>query len=150
MGVIVNRPSNLTVSEVLEEFVDVEDPFKSTPVMLGGPVGMQRGFVLHGGVDGVEDWESTMSIDSDIHLTGSKDILRALATHNGPEDFLLTLGYAGWEAGQLEQEIADNHWLVVPADADILFATPIEKRFDQALALLGISAASLSTMGGRA
>ena len=149
MGVIINRPSSLTIGEVLEEFDSIEDSFKSTPVMLGGPVGMQRGFVLHSGDESV-DWESTMPVDSDIHLTGSKDILRALASHSGPENFLLTLGYAGWEPGQLEQEITDNHWLAVHADSDILFDTPIEKRFDQALALLGISAASLSSFGGNA
>ena len=187
MGIIINRPSKLTVGEVLEEYDKAEEAFKSAPVLLGGPVGMQRGFVLHNGVgasvsnklsdkaaQGVEcadcvvdddlgvdgaltesvgapaAWESSMPVGSDIYLTGSKDILRALSKANGPENYLLTLGYAGWEGGQLEQEIIDNHWLAVPAKADVLFDTPIDERFDKALGLLGIDRMSLASMGGNA
>ncbi len=149
MGIIVNRPSKLTVAEVLDDHDVGAGPFSSTPVLLGGPVGVQRGFVLHSGV-GSSSWESSMPVDSDIYLTGSKDILRALSVENGPENFLLTLGYAGWDSGQLEQELADNQWLAVPADADILFETPIDQRFDKALGLLGVDPASLSSMGGNA
>ena len=91
-----------------------------------------------------------MPVGGDIYLTGSKDILRALSKANGPENYLLTLGYAGWEGGQLEQEIIDNHWLAVPAKADVLFDTPIDERFDKALGLLGIDRMSLASMGGNA
>lgn len=149
MGVIINRPSSLTFSEILEEF-DTENSgvLGSSQVLLGGPVGMQRGFVLHQG--GGQEWESSLPINSEICLTGSKDILRALANDHGPEDFLLTLGYAGWGAGQLEQEIIENSWLTVPATEDILFNTPFELRFTKALALLGIDPASLSASVGSA
>ncbi len=149
MGVIINRPSSLTFSEILDEFQSAEESaLGSSPVLLGGPVGMQRGFVLHQG--GEREWESSMPIESEIYLTGSKDILRALARHEGPDDYLLTLGYAGWSGGQLEQELIDNSWLTVPANAQILFDVPYEKRFAFALEMLGISEASLSSAGGSA
>jgi len=149
MGVIINCPSKLTAGEVLEGYERGTELFKSAPVLRGGPVGMRRGLVLHRG-DADSAWESSMSVGGDIYLTGSKDILRALSEASGPDHFLLTLGYAGWESGQLESEIVDNHWLTVPADADVLFATPIENRFDKALALLGVDRASLASEGGNA
>lgn len=149
MGVIINRPSSLTFGEVLDEFQTAEaSELDSSPILLGGPVGMQRGFVLHQGRN--HEWESSMPINSEIYLTGSKDILRALAKQEGPEDYLLTLGYAGWSSGQLEQEIIENSWLTVPANSQILFDVPYEKRFAFALEMLGITEASLSSTGGRA
>jgi len=151
MGVIINRPSKLTLGEVLDDLDIAENELDATPVLLGGPVGMQRGFVLHSGDSAInEQWDSTLMVDGDIYLTGSKDILKALADSAGPERFLLTLGYSGWEASQLEQEIIDNQWLIAPADDSILFSTPIEKRFDAVLASLGIESVRLASVGGNA
>lgn len=147
MGVIINRPSSLTFGEVLDEFEGAgREALDRTQVLLGGPVGMQRGFVLHAGCE--QEWESSLPIESEISLTGSKDILRALANEQGPENFLLTLGYAGWGAGQLEQELVENSWLAVPACEEILFDTPYENRFQKALDLLGVEEASLTPYGG--
>lgn len=149
MGVIINRPSSLTLEEVLEDFDEAtETTLGRTQVLLGGPVGVQRGFVLHQGQG--QSWESSLSIESEIFLTGSKDILRALAKEQGPEHFLLALGYAGWSGGQLEQELTENSWLTVPASHEILFETPYEKRFARALEMLGIDQSSLSPYGGEA
>ena len=149
MGIIINRPSSLTFNEVLDEFDTPEASLLgASPILLGGPVGVQRGFVLHHGEG--EQWESSLAIDSEIFLTGSKDILRALAIEQGPSDFLLTLGYAGWGAGQLEQEIRDNCWLTTPATDDILFNVPYEQRFSYALKQMGISESVLASSGGQA
>jgi putative transcriptional regulator len=116
-------------------------------VYFGGPVQQDRGFVLHRPLG---EWTSTLKVTPDIGLTTSKDILQAVARGEGPHELLLTLGYAGWSAGQLESEIAQNAWLTVEADPDIIFALPPEKRLTAAMGLLGANWASLSTFSGRA
>ncbi len=113
----------------------------------GGPVEPGRGFVLHS-----PDFESktTLQIDSYVSLTATLEILRAIATGRGPRKSMLALGYAGWAAGQLEEEIAANGWLNAEADMNLLFEAPVEQRYDQALAKLGVNAQLLSAEAGHA
>ena len=152
MGIIINRPSNISLAEILSDLVEQPNEFFSSdqPVMVGGPVGMERGFVLHQTFGELSLWESSLQVTDDIALTGSKDILIALGKGEGPANYLVALGYAGWEAGQLEQELADNAWITSPANADILFSTPYHHRAKAAAALLGIDLNALSTQSGHA
>src|SRR5690606_10860059 len=117
------------------------------PVFQGGPVQMERGFVLH---EPLGDWEATLQISDRIGVTASQDILAAMAAGRGPERALVALGYAGWGAGQLEREMAENAWLSGPASAEILFETPVEKRWEAAAALLGVDLNLLSGDAGHA
>ncbi len=157
MGIIINRPSNLKVQDILTDVCEYEvndggESVNAEPVMVGGPVGLERGFVLHQ-LQGEEDdsrWASSLRITDEIVLTGSKDILIAMGEGRGPKNYLVVLGYAGWGAGQLEQELADNTWLTSPAQANILFDTPYHLRASAAAKLLGIDMASLATTGGTA
>jgi putative transcriptional regulator len=118
-------------------------------VYFGGPVQVDRGFVLHRPVGG---WQSTLSVNGEVGLTTSRDILQAVGhgTGPGPEDFLVSLGYAGWAPGQLEQEIAQNAWLTVAARHAVIFEQPSAQRFEAAMELLGIDLASLSEEAGHA
>ena len=149
LGVVINRPINLALAKLLEQVsIPVTDEqCGDIPVHYGGPVQTDRGFVLHGPVG---HWQSTLSINADIGLTTSKDILQAVARGEGPEQIFVTLGYAGWAAGQLESELAQNAWLTVPADNAVLFALPSEERVPAAMQLLGIDFASLSDEAGHA
>ena len=146
MGIIINRPLDITLGEILEQ-LDLgcldEDEF----VFSGGPVQTDRGFVLH---HPRGQWKSTLPISGGICLTTSRDILAALVQDEGPTEKLVALGYAGWGAGQLEQEIADNYWLTCPASEQILFRTPHHQKFTAALATLGIDLHRLSTKAGHA
>lgn len=149
MGIIINRPIGIALSEILEQLDIGEVRNHGTdPVMAGGPVQTDRGFVLHRTNE--KKWESTLSITDEISLTTSRDILDALAHNEGPDRALVALGYAGWGAGQLEQELAANAWLTISADSAILFNTPSEKRFDAAIAKLGIDIAQLAPGAGHA
>ncbi|MBT8148443.1 MAG: YqgE/AlgH family protein [Pseudomonadales bacterium] len=157
MGIIINRPSTLKVQDILadvctEEQKSASEPINIAPVMVGGPVGLERGFVLHQLLENEDDtrWASSLRITDDIVLTGSRDILVAMGEGHGPENYLVVLGYAGWGAGQLEQELAENAWLTSPAQSDILFSTPYHQRAAAAAKLLGIDLASLATIGGNA
>lgn len=173
MGIIINRPSNLSVQDILndinnnheqeekelheggsEEFGLFDELPKdraiTSPVMVGGPVGLERGFVLHQTQAEDTNWESSLQVTEDIALTGSKDILQALGQGRGPQDYLVVLGYAGWDKGQLEQELAENVWISIPANKEILFSTPYHKRASAAVKTLGIDLASLATYGGNA
>jgi putative transcriptional regulator len=149
LGIIINRPLDMTLGEVFEqlglESNDVEQVRR--PVLRGGPVQADRGFVLHtpGGT-----WDSTLPVSERVHLTTSRDILDAMAAGQGPESALMALGYAGWDAGQLEEEVAQNSWLTVPADERLLFSTPIEQRWQAAARLLGIDLFTLSSDAGHA
>ncbi len=138
MGLIINQPVELSVEHLLEK-LEIVVPEHITnldrPVFAGGPLAQDRGFVLHAS-DKI--WRSSTQVSDDISITTSKDILEALGRGDVPEDYLLTLGYAGWEAGQLEQELAENSWLTIPADSDILFNTPSNERWEKAVATLGI------------
>ncbi|HEX4857322.1 MAG TPA: YqgE/AlgH family protein [Limnobacter sp.] len=149
MGLIINRPTDLDLRSLLEKIdLDVECLLPdSFPVMVGGPVAPERGFVLH---TTPLDWNSSLKVNDEISLTTSRDILEAVARGNAPERWLITLGYAGWGEGQLEQELAQNAWLTVAATREILFDLPLEARFTSAYAMLGIDPALMSGAAGHA
>jgi putative transcriptional regulator len=115
--------------------------------MSGGPVQPERGFVLH---PSDSKWQSTLEVSPDISLTASRDIIVALAEGRGPKQYLITLGYAGWGEGQLEEEIASNSWLTVQADKDVIFNTPFEQRWTAAAQTLGIDVNLISSTAGHA
>ena len=149
LGVVVNRPIDLTLHALLEqiEITPDTDDTKLIFVHYGGPVQTDRGFVLHTPTGA---WQSTLAVGEHIGLTTSKDILQAAARGDGPPRMLVTLGYAGWAPGQLEHELAQNAWLTVNADPHILFETPADRRYDASLKLLGIDLAMLSDAAGHA
>ncbi len=156
MGLIINLPVNLSLNELLAQLEDekekIEEQNEHTDkleqrVLSGGPVAQERGFVLH---SPQSCWSSSLSLSDDIMITTSKDILLSLGTKAAPENYMVTLGYAGWGPGQLEEELQSNSWLTTPADADILFNTPIEQRWKKATEKLGIDIAHLSTDVGHA
>lgn len=149
LGVVVNRPINMTLHALLEQ-IEIKPSGNTTrgvPVHYGGPVQIDRGFVLHAPAG---TWQSTLAVGESIGLTTSKDILQAVARGEGPEQILVTLGYAGWAPGQLEHELAQNAWLTVAADSRILFDTPADQRYDAGLKLLGIDLGMLSDGAGHA
>jgi len=150
MGIVVNRALDLSFDEIFEH-LDIEDfPHGNNQrVLAGGPVQTERGFVLHRPC-GRQRWQATLELTGEICLTTSRDILDAIAHGTGPRDALVALGYAGWGPGQLEQEIAENAWLTLPADAEILFAVPMERRAQAAAARLGINLDLLSSACGTA
>lgn len=150
MGLVVNRLSDYKLGDVLLQMrmpcerADVA----ATPVLTGGPVQPERGFVLH--AFGEREWESSYRVNDMLIVTTSRDILAAMADGDGPRRALVTLGYAGWGAGQLEQELRDNAWLTVRADDRILFDTALDDRWSAAMALVGINPANLTSYSGRA
>lgn len=149
LGVVVNRPLDMNLHTLLEQIeMQPSNPdCTSIAVHYGGPVQIDRGFVLH---DPPGEWQSTLTVNQQIGLTTSKDILQATSQGSGPARMLVTLGYAGWAPGQLEHELAQNAWLTVRANAEILFDTPAEQRLNSAMSLLGISFAALSDGAGHA
>jgi putative transcriptional regulator len=147
MGVVINRPMELTLASLFDK-IDLRleiAPWRDELVLYGGPVQTERGFVLHAPQG---NYGSTLNVGEDIGLTTSKDVLEDVAGGNGPERLLVTLGYAGWAAGQLESELAHNGWLNVPADARVIFDTPLAARFDAALRLLGVDPRHLTPNAG--
>ena len=149
MGIVINQPLDLSVGEIFDHLqINSLRDFSEEPVMAGGPVQIDHGFVLHR--DSHEDWEASLRVTDEITLTTSRDILRAIAHGTGPREHLIALGYAGWSAGQLEQELAENSWLTLPADGDIIFATAHEQRLGAAAALLGIDMNLISGEAGHA
>lgn len=138
LGIIINRPSDLSLHDILEE-LNIQGQIKPhhSPVLLGGPVEPNRGFILHQG--NADDWQNSLQVRQGLCFTASMDILQAITDGQIPEDYLITLGYAGWEAGQLESEISTNAWLVTPGDHNILFNTPFEHRATIAANNLGIN-----------
>ena len=149
LGIVVNKPIDMTLS-VLFEQIDValaDAELRDSPVHFGGPVQVDRGFVLHRPLG---NWQSTLAVSDDIGLTTSKDVLEAVGRGEGPRDVFVSLGYAGWSAGQLEQEIAQNAWLTVAADPEVLFDTPADARLPAAMKLLGIDFSRLSDDVGHA
>jgi putative transcriptional regulator len=151
LGVVVNRPTDMTLGALFEQ---IEIPLQDEdvgklPVYFGGPVQVDRGFVLHRPVGG---WQSTLSVNGEVGLTTSKDILQALGEGGGPgaANVLVSLGYAGWAPGQLEQELGQNAWLTVKATPSVIFERPSQERFDAAMGLLGIDPAYLSEDAGHA
>ena len=149
MGIVINQPLELSVAEIFEhlEITTLQD-FSNVPVMAGGPVQMDHGFVLHRNC--TASWESSIKVTAEITLTTSCDILRAIAKNTGPTDHLIALGYAGWAAGQLEQELTDNSWLTLPANSDIIFGTAPQQRLNAAASLLGIDMNLISGEAGHA
>jgi putative transcriptional regulator len=175
MGLIINLPVNITLADLLKKIEpdenekydaikkanesteknDIDDITRVTDitnsleqlVLAGGPIAQQRGFVLHSSQLG---WSSSLVLSKELMITTSKDILMALGTQQAPEQFIVTLGYAGWGPGQLEQELQANSWLTAPADIEIIFKTPIEQRWKKATEKLGIDLAHLSTDIGHA
>lgn len=148
LGLVINRPTDLTLGTLFERIdLNLEiAPVKETPVFFGGPVQTDRGFVLHAPPG---DYTSSIKLGG-LALTTSRDVLQAVADGNGPERMLVTLGYAGWGAGQLESEMARNAWLSVSADPDIIFDVPPEDRYPAALKLLGIDPVMLAGDAGHA
>jgi putative transcriptional regulator len=149
LGIIINRPLNLKLSGLFEQLsVEDADPeTASNPVMLGGPVSTERGFVLHGKD---HSFENTLFVSDEIQLTLSRDVIDAMAVGGGPSKSLVAIGYAGWEPGQLEEEMLANAWLNVTATPELVFDTPFEERWDSAARLLGVDIASLSPDVGHA
>ena len=149
IGIVVNRPSDLTLGEVCRqlEFESRLGERADEPVMSGGPVQPDRGFVLH---QSDEAFESTVNPEAEVKVTVSQDVLRAIAHGAGPKPALVALGYAGWSGGQLEAEIAANAWLHVPAAASILFSTPFEKRWTAAAGLIGVDIRQVTSYAGHA
>ena len=149
LGITINRPLTLKMSGLFEQLsVDDADPgVASNPVLSGGPVGTERGFVLHGPE---YTYENTLAVSDDIRLTLSRDVIDDLASGEGPEKSLVALGYAGWEAGQLENEMLANAWLSVPATPELVFDTPFAERWDSAARTLGIDIAQMSSDAGHA
>src|SRR5207253_2729600 len=149
LGIVVNKPTDMTLSALFEQIeVPLADAdLGQSPVHFGGPVQVDRGFVLHRPLG---NWQSTLAISDELGLTTSKDVLEADGRGEGPREVFISLGYAGWGAGQLEQEIAQNAWLTVEADADLVFGVPAEARLPAAMQLLGIDFSRLSDDVGHA
>ncbi len=158
LGLVINKPSDINLKGLFEK---VELPLEredlmGTPVFHGGPVKVDRGFVLHEATFAPADkpgesvYASTMSIPGGLEMTTSKDVLEALSTGAGPRKLLVSLGYSAWGEGQLESELADNSWLTVDADRAVIFDTPVADRYNRALGLLGLQVWMLSPQAGHA
>lgn len=137
MGIVLNRPTELQLEDILEQLeIETRDPEQGArTIYVGGPVQTERGFVLHADDS---DWDSTLHVAPGISVTTSRDILEAMARGAGPKSALVALGYAGWEGGQLEEELASNAWLSGPADKQIIFDLPADQRLQAAASLLGV------------
>ena len=148
LGLVINRPTDLTLGSLLEKIDLKPDAQESldAPVYFGGPVQTDRGFVLHRPAG---NYSSSLAL-ANLALTTSRDVLEAVAEGKGPDKLIVTLGYAGWGAGQLEDELAQNAWLTVEANSDILFETPAEDRYPAAMRLLGIDPVMLASDAGHA
>ena len=156
LGLVINKPIDIKLKNLFEKVelsLDRED-LADEPVYFGGPVQTERGFVLHERLGGEEGegghYSSSLQIAGGLEMTTSKDVLEALSHGAGPKKVLVTLGYSGWGAGQLEDEMSRNGWINVGAERGIIFDTPVEKRYEKALSLLGIDARMLSQEAGHA
>lgn len=154
LGIVLNRPLNMVLGDVFDQLSlgCTDAPLCAQPVLRGGPVQKDRGFVLHPASAGAaaEAWDSTLHISPTLDVTTSRDVLVAMAAGSGPAPAVVALGYAGWEAGQLEDEIRQNAWLTVPMDDSLIFGTPIEQRWHAAARLLGIDFGRLAMQAGHA
>jgi putative transcriptional regulator len=155
LGLVINKPTDITLKSLFEKVelkLGHRRELAEQPVYFGGPVQTERGFVLHDkpSTGGESPYNSTLSVPGGLEMTTSKDVLEALADGAGPPRVLITLGYAGWQAGQLEDEIGRNSWLTVGADPVVIFDTPVEHRYDRALSLLGFDPRMLSAEAGHA
>lgn len=157
MGLMVNRPLDITVAEILQQMkIRNNNPdLNKTPLLAGGPLKTEKGFILHYSDALIEDdeqeWDSSLAINEHLHVTTSDDIIHALARQIDPDPFLITLGYCEWQAGQLEKEIKNNDWLLAPLDLDILFNVPYLHKWRECTHLIGIDEISnLTTYPGHA
>ena len=150
MGLVINQPAGMSLKELINQtnkdaLVDAD---KAQEIVLaGGPVSQDRGFILHTTQPG---WSASLALTSEIMVTTSKDILSSLGNSEAPEKSIVTLGYAGWSAGQLEEEIRENSWLMVEADTELLFDTPIHKKWEAAVHMLGIDTWQIAPNAGNA
>ena len=153
LGLVINKPIDIDLKSLFDK-VELElrrEELGRQPVFFGGQVQTERGFVLHEKLaDDAIRFSSTLSVPGGLEMTTSKDVLEALATGDGPKRILITLGYSGWSPGQLEDELSRNGWLTVDADPAIIFDTPVEQRYERALALLGFDPRMLSQQAGHA
>lgn len=148
LGLIVNRPTELRLSEMLDQMELTHEAMADDPIVYwGGPVMPERGFVIHSAPGG---WDSTLQVDEDIFITTSRDVLGAIGRGEGPQNYCVLLGYAGWSEGQLETEILDNAWLNTPLDNTVLFRTPPPERWIAATRLLGVDVSHLASRAGHA
>lgn len=150
MGIVINQPLNMTFNDLIsqtDENAIVSDDKKSSIVLCGGPVHPDRGFILHSTQQG---WSSSVELSSEVMVTTSKDILSVIGNDKAPEKSIVALGYAGWEAGQLEKELQENSWLTVESDIDIVFNTPIHNRWQAAVNKLGVDTWQLTQDAGHA
>ena len=148
-GIIINQQTGITIKQIAKEMkIKTDDTYnKDQSIFIGGPVDQGRGFILHRPTG---HWQSSLKVKNDVALTTSKDILQAIVNNNGPDDCIVALGYAGWAAGQLDNEMAANTWLSCPADEQIIFNTPVEERWKAAAKLIGIDLSLLSSDTGHA
>ena len=149
MGITINKPTDIKLDQIFQQ-LNIKTPDLETAekkVFMGGPVQMDRGFILH---TPNGNWESSLKVTDTISVTTSKDIIEAIANGDGPEDVIIALGYAGWATGQLEHELAQNSWLSCPANKDILFNTPAEQCWKKAAELMGVNLQLLSGDAGHA
>lgn len=153
LGLVINKPIDINLRNLFEKVdLSLERPDLATrPVFFGGPVQTERGFVLHESLDAEGGhYNSTLKITEGLEMTTSRDVLEALSNGAGPRRVFITLGYSGWSAGQLEEELGRNGWLNVDAEPEIIFNTPVEQRYDKALSLLGIDRNFLMGEAGHA
>ena len=156
LGLVINKPIDITLKNLFEKVelsLDREE-FAGLPVYFGGPVQTERGFVLHEPMGGEATdeapYNSSLKVEGGLEMTTSKDVLEAISSGSGPKKVLVTLGYSGWAAGQLEEEMSRNGWINVDAEPGIIFDTPVGERYGKALSLLGIDAGALSSDAGHA
>ena len=152
LGLIVNRPIDMNLAALLEKIdvpLDIAEniDLSNLPVLFGGPVQTDRGFVLHRPIGA---WQSTLVVTDEVGLTSSRDILQSVARGGAPHELMVALGYSGWSAGQLEHELSQNAWLTVPASQQILFEMPFEERLPSAMEILGVDPANLHGKAGHA
>ena len=155
LGLVINKPIDITLKSLFEkvELSLDRDDLAELPVYFGGPVQTERGFVLHEPLSdesGDSPYNSSLRIAGGLEMTTSKDVLEAISSGAGPKKVLVTLGYSGWGAGQLEEEMSRNGWINVDAEPGIIFDTPVSQRYGKALSLLGIDASMLSSDAGYA
>lgn len=150
MGLTLNRPISLTLAEILQDIgIPQQRPISGRhQVLSGGPVQQEAGFILHPPT--AREWDASGELEPGLWMTTSKDILEAIAAGEGPDQSLIILGYAGWDNGQLEQELADNAWLTTPASLELIFDVPFSQRWQAAARQLGVDMSLISTQAGRA
>ena len=150
LGLVVNQPSTLAIPDLMKELgIKINDEFlarlQNSSILTGGPVERNKGFILH---EAGTEWDYTLAVNDDVSLSMSKDILQEIADGGGPARYLVALGCAGWDAGQLEQEVSDNVWLTVPANTELLFSTDYSDKAAAAAAILGVSLSQLASLAG--